>query len=58
MVVCRTEGGSPHYVLHDNVNDPYQLRNIAAQQRDIVQGLIESELNPWLDRNRDPWLKG
>ena len=56
MVVCRTEGRQPHYVLHDNVNDPYQLRNVASERRDIVQDLIESELNPRLDRNRDPWL--
>jgi arylsulfatase A-like enzyme len=58
MVVCRTEGAAPHYVLHDNVNDPFQLRNIADDHQDIVQELVESELNPWLEKNRDPWLIG
>ncbi|MFC1639252.1 sulfatase [Gemmatimonadota bacterium] len=56
MVVCRNEGRSLHYVLHDNVNDPYQLRNIASEQRSMVQDLVESELKPWLEKNRDPWL--
>jgi arylsulfatase A-like enzyme len=56
MVVCRAEGREPHYVLHDNVNDPFQLKNIAADNPRLVQDLIESELNPWLEKNRDPWL--
>ena len=58
LVVCRTEGMAPHYVLHDNVNDPYQLRNVAAEQGGVVQDLLEAELNPWLERNRDPWMGG
>ena len=44
-------------VLHDNVNDPYQLRNIAPHKPDVVKQLVESELNPWLKKNADPWLK-
>ncbi len=58
MVVSRAEGATPHYVLHDNVNDPYQLRNTASENPEIVQHLIESELNPWLEKNGDPWLSG
>ena len=56
MVVCRSESAPPHYVLHDNVNDPFQLQNVAAEFPETVQELIESDLNPWLERNRDPWL--
>jgi arylsulfatase A-like enzyme len=57
MVVSRTKGAAPHYVLHDNVNDPFQLRNIAADNPDVVRDLIESELNPLLEKNGDPWLR-
>jgi arylsulfatase A-like enzyme len=56
MAVCRTEGGVPHNILHDNVDDPFQLRNIAEDHPEIVEGLVESELNPLLERVLDPWL--
>jgi len=42
-------------VLHDLVADPCQLHNVAAQQPDTVQRLIETELEPWLTRIGDPW---
>lgn len=43
------------WVLHDNVDDPYQLRNIAAERPGIVKTLVEEELLPWLKRAGDPW---
>jgi len=58
MVVTRTQDAAPSYVLHDNSSDPFQLRNIAAEDPDTIQELIEAELNPWLEKNRDPWLTG
>ena len=57
MVVAKREGGEHHYVLHDNLVDPYQLRNIASEQPGVVRDLIETELNPWLRENSDPWLR-
>ena len=45
----------PWTVLHDNLTDPDQLVNIAAERPDIVARLVEEELNPWLERTNDPW---
>ena len=44
------------YVLHDNVNDPYQLNNIADANPDVVKELIK-ELEGLLRKHNDPWLK-
>jgi arylsulfatase A-like enzyme len=42
------------HVLHDNINDPYQLKNFADENPDIVKFLVENELNPWLRKTNDP----
>jgi arylsulfatase A-like enzyme len=43
-------------VLFNRDNDPFQLENIAEKSSELVQGLIENELIPWLERTKDPWL--
>lgn len=43
--------------LWDRQNDPYQLENIADRNPELVAKLIEEELNPWLQKTNDPWLK-
>jgi len=42
--------------LHDNIADPYQMKNLADEQPELVQQLIKEELRPWLERTKDPWL--
>ena len=42
------------FVLHDNLNDPYQCQNIAEQRPDLVRSLIR-ELNDWLIKTNDSW---
>ena len=42
-------------VLHDNVEDPYQLKNIADENPAIVKSLVTEELTPWLTKTNDPW---
>ena len=42
-------------VLHDNVEDPYQLKNIAEKRPDVVKQL-KVEMDAWLRKNNDPWL--
>jgi hypothetical protein len=42
--------------LHDNVADPFQLENVAAENPGLVQDLRETELIPWLEKTGDPWL--
>jgi arylsulfatase A-like enzyme len=56
MVVSRMPDQDPRYVLHDNIRDPYQLRNIADEEPEVVRRLIEEELIPWLKKTKDPWL--
>ncbi len=44
--------------LFDRKTDPFQLKNIAAEKPELVQQLIKEELIPWLEKAKDPWLKG
>ena len=42
-------------VLFDREQDPFQLKNIAADSPQIVSQLIKNELQPWLKKTKDPW---
>ena len=55
FVVERGKVQDDTYILHDNTDDPYQLRNVAGENPAIVKQLME-ELRDWLDRTNDPWL--
>ena len=55
LVIDRQDGEELTYTLFDNVNDPYQMTNVAAEQPELVQRLIDDELLPWLEKTRDPW---
>ena len=44
----------PAVTLYDNRADPYQLRNIAAENPDIVAALT-AHTHAWLTRAADPW---
>jgi hypothetical protein len=57
LVIERQRGEAELVILHDNKLDPYQLRNMANERPDMVAQLTDEELNPWLKRTRDPWLK-
>jgi arylsulfatase A-like enzyme len=41
-------------MLHDNREDPYQLKNVANRNREIVREL-KNELAQWLRLTGDPW---
>jgi arylsulfatase A-like enzyme len=56
LMLSKSEGKPTETVLHHNLDDPYQLENIAATEPQIVTDLIEGELNPWLKKTNDPWL--
>lgn len=56
LSIGKTAEGITSTVLHDNVQDPYQLENIAEERPEVVQRLVEEELNPWLRKTGDPWL--
>jgi hypothetical protein len=55
-VISKAEGKVHEYILHDNVEDPYQLENIAAERPEVFKELRE-ELERWLLKNNDPWLQ-
>jgi len=50
------EEGVVSTTLHDNVEDPYQLENVADARPELVRELLEGDLVPWLERTEDPWL--
>lgn len=57
LMISKMPGEAPATVLHDNLEDPHQLENIAPAKPDIVNRLVEDELNPWLKHTGDPWLE-
>jgi len=54
FVVSRHAQGD-EIILHDNLDDPYQLENIAEKEPDLVLKLTH-ELKGWLEKTNDPWL--
>ena len=48
------QGGTANYLLYDNRNDPFQLKNIATEHPDLIVEL-EGKLWPELKRIKDPW---
>ncbi len=43
------------YVLFDNVADPYQTKNIASENPELVEKLVKEELMHWLEHSGDSW---
>lgn len=56
LVYLRDGKSAERCELYDNVADPYQSKNIATAQADLVRRLKEEELMPWLRKMNDPWL--
>ncbi|HUU29894.1 MAG TPA: sulfatase [archaeon] len=56
FVVTQETDNTESYVLFDNRKDPYQLENIAEKSPPLVRELTE-ELDGWLERTNDPWLR-
>ena len=57
LMISKMPGEPTETVLHDNLEDPYQLENIAPESPDIVARLVREELSPWLERTGDPWSR-
>lgn len=55
LAIDRKVGKPLNYVLHDNKNDPYQMKNIAEDNMTLINRLIKTELLPWLEHTGDPW---
>jgi arylsulfatase A-like enzyme len=55
LMINKMPGKPVKTVLHDNIHDPYQLKNIAEEKPKVVQGLTR-EMESWLKKFHDPWL--
>lgn len=55
LSIVRKVGKPLQFTLFDNVNDPYQMKNIAKGNEAIIQTLITEELAHWLEVTGDPW---
>ena len=56
LMIETARGNKRTSVLHDLQNDPFERVNIAEQHPEVVGQLIESELIPWLEKTKDPWI--
>lgn len=54
--VSLENNGAKSRVLFDNRDDPYQMENIAGQNRSLEFELT-AELKNWLEKKGDPWLR-
>ncbi|MBE2895314.1 sulfatase-like hydrolase/transferase [Pasteurellaceae bacterium HPA106] len=55
LEIDRQDGEPLKYTLFDNVNDPYQEKNIADQNPELIEKLVKEELIPWLEKTGDSW---
>jgi arylsulfatase A-like enzyme len=53
--VMERRGGEEQYTLHDNEEDPYQMRSVAGDDPGLVADLRAETLR-WLRDTGDPWL--
>ena len=54
FVVERKGGDEERIILHDCLEDPYQMRNVAAERPEDVADM-RAELQAWLVQTNDPW---
>jgi uncharacterized sulfatase len=55
FVIDRTGEGGEVVHLHDNREDPYQMKDVASERPEAVAQL-RTELGDWLQRTDDPWV--
>ena len=56
FVINQEEGKDKILMLYDRQYDPFQMKNIAAENPGIVRELTE-EMRLWQIKNSDPWIK-
>jgi len=54
LAIKKLEDGQEAIQLFDNQEDPYQMKNIAEEQPEILAKMRE-EMNAWLRKTGDPW---
>ena len=56
LVVDRQAGRPETVLLRDRAEDPYQMKDYAAERPALVERLRREQLEPLLERIGDPWL--
>ena len=56
LTIGRSPGQPESVTLFDDLKDPCQMKDIAADNPHFVKELIDEDLVPWLKKTRDPWL--
>ena len=54
MMIDRRTDGSRKTYLYDNLNDPFQLKNLAEEESGSIEELSK-ELQKWLVVTKDNW---
>jgi arylsulfatase A-like enzyme len=57
LVVNKLPGEATAYHLTDLAADPFQMTNIALQNRHVVEAILNDQLNPKLEEIGDEWYK-
>ena len=57
LVVNRPKGKPETVVLRDRQEDPFQMKNYAADRPEVVRALRDEQLTPLLRRIGDPWIQ-
>jgi len=57
LVWHRESEGPDRAELYDDATDPFQLYDIAPTHPELVKKLTAEQLEPWLRKMDDPWLK-
>jgi arylsulfatase A-like enzyme len=58
LVVDRQAGAQETVLLRDRAQDPYQMKDYAAERPELVEQLRREHLEPLLEKLGDPWLEG
>ncbi len=56
LVVDRQAGAQETVLLRDRAQDPYQMKDYAAERPELVEQLRREHLEPLLEQLGDPWL--
>ena len=55
LMAERLESGPGEVELYDRREDPYQMKNLAAERPPLVKELFEQYVEPYLETSGDPW---
>lgn len=55
VIERNNEGQAINYILYDNINDPYQLKNIADEHPELIEKFTKQIFEKIKDIN-DPWV--